>query len=286
MKKRVYNQMTMLRREALVSLAGACAAMSANAEEGTAVLVDIPKRRLLAVRGGAAAGRLLLPPGSTLKPLVLSALLKRGKLTDRETFACPGSLTIAGRKLNCSHPRTDVPMRVDTALGYSCNCFVAHMAERFAPGELARELVSSGLASPTGLLAEDEAAGRISPAPGPDAIRLQALGEARVAVTVAELAMAYRVLALHAAPAIVAGMEGAVEYGTAQSARVKGVTVAGKTGSVRMENGERVAWFAGFLPSRQPEAAIAVMLQGRSGGSDAAPVAAEMLEAYRAGKLR
>jgi cell division protein FtsI/penicillin-binding protein 2 len=276
----------MLRREALVWLAAeACAAMSADAEPSIAVLVDVPKRRLLTIRGGAAAGRVLLPPGSTLKPLVLAALLKRGKLTDRETFACPGSLTIAGRQLNCSHPRMDIPMRVETALAYSCNCFVAHMAERFEPGELASELVSSGLVSSTDLLVDDEVAGRISPARGPDAIRLQALGEAGVAITAAELAMAYRLLALHAPPAIVAGLEGAVEYGTAQNARVRGVTVAGKTGSVRMENGERVAWFAGFLPSRQPEAAIAVMLQGRSGGSDAAPVAAGMLEAYRAGKL-
>ena len=276
----------MLRREALVWLAGAaCAATPADSEEGTAVLVDVPKRRLLAVRGGPAAGRVLLPPGSTLKPLVLAALLKRGKLTDRETFACPGSLTIAGRQLNCSHPRMDISMRVETALAYSCNCFVAHMAERFEAGELAGELARSGLTSPTGLLADDEAGGRIPPARGPDAIRLQALGEAGIAVTVAELAMAYRLLALHAAPAIVSGMEGAVEYGTAQNARVTGVSVAGKTGSVRMENGEHVAWFAGFLPSRGPEVAVAVMLQGRSGGSDAAPVAGRMLEAYRAGKL-
>jgi cell division protein FtsI/penicillin-binding protein 2 len=263
----------------------ACSALSAESGEATAVLVDVPARRLLTLRGGTAAGRVLLPPGSTLKPLVLAALMQHGRLTGAETFSCPGTLSIAGRQLNCSHPRMDVPMRVETALAYSCNCFVAHMAERFEPGELARELAGSGLDSPTGLLPAGEAAGRIAPARGDDAIRLQALGEAGIAITPAELAVAYSLLATHAAPPILAGMEGAVEYGTAQYARLDGVTVAGKTGSVRTESGEHVAWFAGFLPSRKPEAAIAVMLQGRSGGADAAPVAARILGAYRAGKL-
>ena len=274
----------MRRREALLWMAGAACAVRGDGEEGTAVLVSVPRRKVLAVRG-AAAGGVLLPPGSTLKPLVLSSLLRLGKLTDRETFACPGTLTIAGRQLNCSHPRLGVPLRVETALAYSCNCFVARMAERFEPGQLARELAASGLNSPTGLLKEGEAAGHIAPEQGPDGTRLQALGETGVAITVAELAAAYRLLALRAAPAVLAGMEGAVEYGTAQYAKVTGVTVAGKTGSVRTDSGELVAWFAGFLPSRQPEVAIAVMLQGRSGGSDAAPVAARLLDAYRAGKL-
>jgi cell division protein FtsI/penicillin-binding protein 2 len=194
-----------------------------------------------------------------MKPFALAALLKSGKLRPDEAWLCPGTLTIAGRQLNCSHPRMATPMRVETALAYSCNCFVAHMAERLAPGEM-------GLGA------------RVS---SPDAIRLQALGEDGVALTVAELAEAYRQLAQIAAPAIVAGLEGAVEYGTAQRAQVAGVKVAGKTGSVRTASGMRVAWFAGWMPSRAPEVAIAVMLQGRSGGADAAPIAAEMFGASR-----
>jgi len=66
---------------------------------------------------------------------------------------------------------------------------------------------------------------------------------------------------------------------------VAGVRVAGKTGSSRTAAGNRIAWFAGFQPSRSPEVVVAVMLAGRSGGSDAAPVASEILEAYRKGRL-
>jgi penicillin-binding protein 2 len=77
-------------------------------------------------------------------------------------------------------------------------------------------------------------------------------------------------------------MEEAVEFGTSQLARVPGATVAGKTGSVPSA---RVAWFAGFAPSRAPSVVVVVMLQGRSGGADAAPIAARILQSYFAGRL-
>ena len=247
-----------------------------ESRQGAAVLLDVRSRRVIGVHAAAVAGRFLAPPGSTLKPFVLAALLRSGKLAVTESLLCPGKLTIAGRSFDCSHPRLDMPIRIDTALAYSCNYFVARMAERFSAGELARELARAGL--PSG-------AGRVRAVSGRDAVRLQALGEDGILITVAELAMAYRRLALDAAPSIVAGLEGAVEYGTAQRAQVAGVKVAGKTGSAIAESGAPIAWFAGFAPSRDPEVVVTVMLQGRSGGSDAAPIAGRILGAYRAGRL-
>jgi cell division protein FtsI/penicillin-binding protein 2 len=81
-------------------------------------------------------------------------------------------------------------------------------------------------------------------------------------------------------------MQEAVEFGTAQLAAVPGVTVAGKTGSALAENGDPVAWFAGWLPANPPKVLVCVMLHGRSGGADAAPVAARILDAYRKGKIQ
>ena len=168
-------------------------------------------------------------------------------------------------------------MQVVSAIAYSCNCFVAHFASRFEAGELARFLLKAGIASRSGLLSGDEAVGEASPATGEDVRALQAIGEARVVVTPLGLLMAYSRLAAHAAPAVLEGLEGAVEYGTAQLARLKNVTVAGKTGTVLTSTGARVAWFAGFAPSRKPEVAIVAVVQGRSGGMDAAPIAGRML---------
>lgn len=254
-----------------------------------AVLVEVSNRRLIAIGGSTLARRSLRPPGSTLKPFVLAALIESNRLKPTEQFLCPGKLRIRSRSFDCVHPPLGSPLTVDTALAYSCNCFVAHVAERFQPGELARELGRLGLASNTGLFGGDEAAGQIRPAMNPDSQRIQALGEDGVKITVAELALAYRGLALKidqpGMRAIKEGLEGAVEFGTAQNAAVPGIRTAGKTGSAVTASGEPVAWFAGFLPSAAPQAALAVMLPGKSGGADAAPIARRIFEAYRAGKL-
>lgn len=252
---------------------------------GAALLIDVEARRLVASSGAGLTGKWLAPPGSTLKPIVLSALMASGKLSAEEPYPCPGRLRIGGRTLDCSHPTLEIPMRVETALAYSCNCFVAHVAERFASRELAGELARMGLASRTGWGGADEATGRIEAAAGADAQRLQALGEEGVSVTAAGLANAYRLLARNIHPAVRRGLEGAVTFGTARQAQVAGVEVAGKTGSVLTAAGEPVAWFAGFMPSLAPEVVVVVMLRGRSGGGDAAPAAGRILQAYRAGRL-
>jgi penicillin-binding protein 2 len=218
--------------------------------------VDAQSGLLLARHGPAA----LAPPGSTLKPFVLAALIESGKLRADEKWPCPGNLRIAGRSLACSHPPLGTPVDVRAALAYSCNCFVAHFAERFAAGELPRALARYGI--------------EVRPAN----TRLQALGEDGVAVTAEMLAMAYRRLASAVKGDVLAGLEDAVEYGTAQRANVAKWKVAGKTGSVLSPEGARVAWFAGFAPSRAPKVVVAVMVQGRSGGGDAAPVAGRILE--------
>ena len=252
---------------------------------GAALLIDVPERALIAVHGADIAGALHVPPGSAIKPFTFEALLRGGKLREAETFACPTTLTIGTRSFNCSHPAIATPIDVRTALAYSCNCFTAHFAERFSPGELAAYLVRCGLSSQTGWLGDREGSGRIERATNREAQQLQAIGEGGVLVTAAEMALAYRRLALSGPDAIRKGLEGAVEFGTAQRARVAGAGVAGKTGSVRAEDGSMFAWFCGFAPSQAPAVVVAVMLGGRSGGADAAPVAAKILGAHFAGQL-
>jgi penicillin-binding protein 2 len=154
---------------------------------------------------------------------------------------------------------------------------------------LARSLERAGLGALTGWT-EPETTGRIRAAVGEQANQLQALGEEPLLLTAAELALGYRTIAIDAERPemgpIIDGLEDAAEYGTAQLARVAGLKVAGKTGSVRTRSGARIAWFAGFAPSRTPKVVVTLMLQGRSGGSDAAPIAGRILEEWRAGKLR
>jgi len=69
--------------------------------------------------------------------------------------------------------------------------------------------------------------------------------------------------------------------GTAHSARVKGVKVAGKTGTAQWgptEKQRTAAWFAGFIPAVAPQYAFAALYEGEPGdnsvhgGSHAAPL--------------
>ena len=79
-------------------------------------------------------------------------------------------------------------------------------------------------------------------------------------------------------------MEAVVEEGTAKAARIKGYTLAAKTGTARKLNPngggylmEYMASTAGFFPSRNPAVAMIVVIdapkrKGYFGGAVAAPV--------------
>ena len=94
------------------------------------------------------------------------------------------------------------------------------------------------------------------------------------------------------------GLEAVVmdDEGTGKKARVEGISVAGKTGSVQVVNLKKnknqsdvsILWkehamFASFAPSDNPEVVVAVVSEHDDkggGGASAAPVAGEILNAY------
>lgn len=79
------------------------------------------------------------------------------------------------------------------------------------------------------------------------------------------------------------GMQEAVNApgGTAQSARIAGITVCGKTGTAQNPHGMDHAWFIGFAPREQPRIAFAVIVENAGfGGAVAAPIARQLLEAF------
>jgi stage II sporulation protein D len=242
---------------ALQILSTACFANAASLDlpanwPGAAVVLNRKTGQISEIHNAALARGLSLAPGSAIKPFSLMALIEAHKLSPGEKLRCPGTLRIGDRNLTCSHPVLPGRVGVEEALAYSCNNFVAHFAARFGPGELARYLRKYGFSS-------------VDSAADP---RLQAIGETGVRTTVLEMARAYQRLSASAPPSVLAGLRGSIEYGTGQLARVDGIPLRGKTGTV-----PRHAWFAGFTPSQ----VIVVLVQGRAGGSDAAPVAGRIL---------
>ena len=103
--------------------------------------------RLLRTDGDAIARHWLARPGSTIKPFSLLALLEAGKVTEKDAYVCPRKLTVAGRDFTCVHPEVPQAMNVSRAIAYSCNCAVAHFAQRFQRDELAAALVRAGFKS-------------------------------------------------------------------------------------------------------------------------------------------
>jgi peptidoglycan glycosyltransferase len=80
-----------------------------------------------------------------------------------------------------------------------------------------------------------------------------------------------------------------VTNGTGRRAAVTGVQVAGKTGTATGARGFSNAWFIGFAPADDPQIAFAVLVEGNektgedlTGGTLAAPIAARIVEAWRA----
>ena len=98
------------------------------------------------------------------------------------------------------------------------------------------------------------------------------------------------------------GLVGAVndKHGTAREARLKDITVAGKTGTAQVVTMEKFketaeedvaykhrdhAWFTSFAPAEKPEIAVTILVEhGGHGGSAAAPVAKKIMEKYFAKK--
>lgn len=85
---------------------------------------------------------------------------------------------------------------------------------------------------------------------------------------------------------IVEGMKKVVSAGTATSAFVPDITIAGKTGTVQNPRGEDHSTFIGFAPADNPKVAIAVYVENAGGGGRyAAPIASLLIEKYLNGEI-
>jgi len=94
---------------------------------------------------------------------------------------------------------------------------------------------------------------------------------------------------------VIDGMHQVVERGTAKVAKIKGIEVCGKTGTVEnfmKINGVKTqlsdhSIFIAFAPKDDPKIAIAVYVEnGYWGGRWAAPIASLMIEKYLNGSIK
>lgn len=70
-----------------------------------------------------------------------------------------------------------------------------------------------------------------------------------------------------------------VNSGTAKSAKIDNVLVAGKTGTAEVDNKAPHSWFTGFAPADKPQVAVVVIVENSGeGGMIATPIAKELIK--------
>jgi penicillin-binding protein 2 len=259
-----------------------------SGKPGAAVAIEAASGKIVAQWNLKVAAQRVTAPGSTVKPFVLMELLQSGKIDSEQRLTCRRPLTIAGRRMDCSHSPAVTNFNAAEAIAYSCNSYFATVARGLSARELGEVFERAGFTTRSGLV-PDEAVGRVSLAADEPHLQLQALGDWGVEVTPLELLAAYRNLALQklknsnpAAAPVFSGLEASVQYGMAHNAAVtpSSITLGGKTGTA---SGARTpqthGFFVGYAPADKPEMVLVIYLEnGR--GSDAAAIAAPIFAAY------
>ncbi|MCX7780048.1 MAG: penicillin-binding transpeptidase domain-containing protein [Negativicutes bacterium] len=257
----------------------------------------------------------LYPPGSTIKTLVAEAVLT-DKVADLKTsFNCEGALKI-GRdyvlpEINrAAHGK----INLQQALAVSCNVTFGKLAIELGAARMEKAFGRYGFTKPIG--SEFEEAGSKFPdfSKLSDGELAQAgIGQGPLLTTPLRMAMLAAAFAnrgvimkpfmvskvttpdgailkeytpeawLTAAKAgsseaVAKMMETVVTEGTGTAVRIRGIRVAGKTGTAENPHGAPHAWFIGFAPADNPEIAVAVIVENAGGGGAvAAPIARQVI---------
>ncbi len=254
----------------------------------------------------------LYEPGSTVKPLVVAALLEQGQIRPNSRFNCNGSIVISRRRIACSHQQRHGNQSLDDVVRNSCNVAMAQMGLRAQLTGIYNALQRFHLFEPLRAGFAYEEVGRTIP---PEKVLWgrevraanlafgQGLLTTPLAMTAAYAALAnegqwiaprvvlepaperdspQQIVAPEHARLVMHGLVNAVEQGTGKRAQVKGYWVAGKTGTAQkaLEGGRGyakdryIASFVGIVPADAPRAVIFVMADEPRNGYYGGEVAA------------
>jgi len=268
-----------------------------------AVIVSNPQTgKLVAIWNPQTAFNRAFRPGSTAKVVATAAALEEGVLSASDRILCRRVPKLLGEAYHCSHPETQTPYTLSSALANSCNYFFAELSTRLSPAVLAHWYAVFGFGGEGERAPTDPI--RIG---NDDADKARAvLGEAAVTTTPEQLLLAYSAIAtrgkvfrLQGSPkkpellrtvllqqetfaVLESGLEECVSSGMCRAAALPGIRVAGKTGTATYPDGSGVthAWFVGYAPADSPEIALVVFLERGTGMRDAAPLAGRILQFY------
>jgi len=260
------------------------------------------------------------PPASTFKLATAIIGLQKGvvKMTDRMPVPCRGGFQYGNRYFRCWEKEGHGDVTLARAIEVSCNTYFYQLGIRIGLDRLLDGATALKFRERTGLDLPDESApqwpasreyfDKLYTARGwteAEILNL-AIGQGHNDQTVASMARFYSALAtdgMAVRPQIAKGrverqrildlsdvqmtalrdaLAGVVSAtGTAGSAQIQEIVLAGKTGTGQRPYPQPdIAWFVGFAPANDPKILVSVVLINRTHGYNAARTAKAAIEYY------
>jgi penicillin-binding protein 2 len=272
-------------------------------------------------------------PGSVFKIMMAAAGLAEGVVNENDSVWCDGSASIYGHRFRCWSKGGHGRVNLHDALEHSCDVYFYHLGQRLGIERIARYSRMFGLGSKTGIELRGENAGLVPDSAWSLAARKHpwflgetisvAIGQGPVLTSPLQIATVTALIANGGRPirphliqgeeveapdadrpplppraleAVREGMDAVVNDpgGTARTARLPNVRVAGKTGTVQVigqaarTNPNSLpfrfrdhGWFTSFAPVDHPEIVVVAFVEhGGSGSKAAAPIAKAVLAKY------
>ena len=258
------------------------------------------------------------PPGSTWKLALAAMALKRGIVTlrSRMPIPCRGGLQYGNRFFRCWSAKGHGDLALADAIAQSCDVYFYQLGLKLGLTSLLEDASGLGFRTRTGIDLPGEITSEFpggtdyydrvyGPRRWTSAVALNlAIGQGENAQTLVNMVRFYQMLAsdgrarppyvvrpasgpgatLALTPEQLAGLRQAmlnvVERGTAQGARLRTISIAGKTATAQNPHGPDHGWFIGFAPVDKPEIVVGAILEFGRHGSQVAPLVARVIAKY------
>jgi len=249
------------------------------------------------------------PPGSIFKIITALAALEKGTINSHTLFYCNGKFHLKDRIFRCWNKHGWIDLA--HALEKSCNIYFYNTGLKTGKAAIVNMARRFGLGGLTGIRLPDEKKGFLPDKNtrwhSGDTLNLS-IGQGYILVTPIQMASLISAVAnggIYYKPKLVIGeknnyrkididkkylnlvKDGLLRVvrepkGTGHKAYIKGLDIAGKTGTAKLQTGKKLTWFIGFAPYASPHIAVCILIEnGESGGETAAPIARKAFEKWK-----
>lgn len=252
-------------------------------------------------------------PGSTFKIVTAIAAMRNLPDFDSFTYTCTGEASFQDKVIHCNKNKAHGEVNLTSAFAQSCNCYFSELGKRVGAQKLRETADSLGFNQSFDFdLDTSKSTVQIDGNATESELVETSIGQGKTTVTplfMASLTAAIANDGLMMKPYIVERIENysgrtistnipktvgtvvssneakklkemmveVINSGTGFNASSEYFQVAGKTGTAENPNGADHLWFVGFAPAKDPEYAVAVVLENGDGSMNPGVIARKML---------